>query len=191
MKNITPKFQVIVPILGSFILLITSCGNKFEFIENRNGQSVFLDGARGKVIYVDETNRIIDYLDLNPGETTILDIEMDKRKAAETNERGTIDIPGQDYSVSLSTRFYNNNLLYIINVTPYDSKVSRFADTLRLKFYDRNGFLLGYTDRINDWNTTVDDNGKQIGVQAAGNFPMTLRNYLEIYNWSSPYSSSY
>jgi hypothetical protein len=172
-------------IIFLFLSLLLGCKreNPFVFIETKNGQSVFLDASRGKIIYVDESNRIIDYVDLKPNQETISEIVENKDRAINNKDWGSEDIPETDYSISLSTRFYNNRLLYVLKITPYDDKVKQFARTVSIALSDKNGFNLGEIESTYSWITTVDGNGKEIGLNTQGSIPITLRNYLEIYRW--------
>jgi hypothetical protein len=165
--------------------------NPFVFIETRNGQSVFLDASKGKLIYVDESNRIIDYVDLKPDRTAVDGIVFDKNRSIATKFWGIEDIPGTDYSVSLSTRFYNNRLLYILTVVPYNDKGKQFARTVSIDLSDENGFHLGEIGSNHSWITTVDDDGKETGLNTQGSIPITLRNYLEIYSWGPRWNLNY
>jgi hypothetical protein len=178
---------------ASTAVLLTGCrkDNPFVFIETRNGQTVFLDASKGKVIYVDESNRIIDYVDLKPNGEAISEIVENKSRAINAKEWGAEDIPGTDYSVSLSTRFYNNRLLYLLSIKPYNDKARQFARTVKIELNDRNGFNLGEIDSSYDWVSSVDDAGKEMGLNTQGSIPITLRNYLEIYRWGPRWSSNY
>jgi hypothetical protein len=168
-----------------FGLLLIGCQkNPFEFIETKNGQSVFLDKDKGKVIYVDENNKIIDYLDLNPSAETISSIEFNKNKANTNKEWDITSIPGKNYSISFFTRFYNNNLLYKIKLTPYDDNASAFARTVSIRLMDRNGYPLGGIEPTYTWRRTVDDDGKPVELHTEGYIPITLNNYLEISYYS-------
>lgn len=172
--------------------LTTGCRkeNPFEFIETRSGQAVFLNAAKGNLIYVDESNRIVDHVSLNPDSTVIADIAESKDTALRNKNWGSDDIPGTEYSVSLSTRFYNNRLLYILKITPFDSRVRQFARTISIDLADRNGFNLEEIESTTDWTTTVDGDGEPIGLNTQGGIPITLRNYLEIYDWSPRWATN-
>jgi hypothetical protein len=176
-----------------FSIVISGCqkDNPFVFIETKSGQSVFLDASRGKLIYVDESNRIIDYVDLRPDQTAISEIVKNKDQAINNKDRGSEDVPGTNYSVSLSTRFYNNRLLYVLRITPSDDKIKQFARTVAIDLTDRNGFNLGEIESTYSWTTIVDNDGKEMGLSTQGSIPITLRNYLEIYNWGPRWSSNY
>ncbi|MDR1930103.1 MAG: hypothetical protein LBQ44_05665 [Treponema sp.] len=95
-------------------LAFAGCSKKqeypFSFVEQKGGISVYLDGQKGKIIYIDETNRIIDYVDLRPNSTIVQTIEQNKNDALLDKDRGSKNMPGTDYLVELSTRFYNNRL---------------------------------------------------------------------------------
>jgi hypothetical protein len=190
-KNVLANFVALTIVLVLF-LLVLGCQkeNPFVFIETKNGQSVFLDASKGKLIYVDESNRIIDYVDLMPDQTTVDGIVFNKNKSVNVRDWGSKDIPGTDYSVSLSTRFYNNRLLYILQITPYGDKAIQFARTVSIYLIDSYGFGLGEIESTYSWSSTVDDTGKRIGLNAQGGIPITLRNYLEIYNWGPRWSSN-
>jgi hypothetical protein len=173
--------------------LVTGCQKKnpFVFIETRNGQTVFLDASRGKLIYVDESNRIIDYVNLKPSGSVIKEIVSNKEMAINNKDWGSEDVPGTDYSVSLSTRFYNNRLLYVLNVSPFNDRARQFARTLAIDLSDINGFNLGEIETSYSWVTSVDDTGKETGLNTQGSIPITLRNYLEIYKWNPRWNLNY
>jgi hypothetical protein len=142
-----------------------------------------MDAEKGKLIYVDESNRIIDYVDLRPDQVSIDRIVANKDMAINNKDWGSKDIPGTDYSVSLSTRFYSNRLLYVLKLEPYNDKARQFARTISIDLGDRNGFNLGEIESSYDWTNSVDDTGKEVGMNTQGSIPITLRNYLEIYSW--------
>jgi hypothetical protein len=184
---------LILALISFLSLFITGCKkeNPFVFIETKNGQSVFLDALHGKIIYVDESNRIIDYVDLKPNQVLIEEIAENKERSINTKDWGIEDIPGSDYSVTLSTRFYNNRLLYVLKITPYNEKIKQFARTVSIDLSDKNGFNLGEIESSYDWTITVDDSGKEIGLNTQGSIPITLRNYLEIYHWGPKWGLNY
>ena len=174
------------------VLLLLGCSGKqeypFSYVGERNGQSIYLDGQKGKVIYLDETNRIIDYVDLRPNSSDILAIEKNKVAALQNMDRGKEDIPGQAYSVSLSTRYYSNRLLYIIDIEPYNDNTRRFANSVSIELSDSKGFLLGQITSSSNWTNIVDSEGKRVSMQSQGSIPITLRNYLEIVSWGPKWS---
>jgi hypothetical protein len=178
-KNFTVLFFI--------CLVLAGCSREqeypFSFVEQKSGISVYLDGQKGKIIYIDETNRIIDYVDLRPNSTAIQVIEQNKNDALVNKDRGSKDMPGTDYSIELSTRFYNNRLLYMIKLSPFNDKIKRFARTVSIQLMDDRGFVLGEIESSYDWTTSVDVTGKEIALDAQGSIPITLRNYLEIVNW--------
>ena len=174
------------------VLGLLGCSQKqnypFSYVGERSGQSIYLDGQKGKLIYLDETNRIIDYVDLRPSSSDISAIESRKNEALEILDRGTEAIPSTDYSVSLSTRFYSNRLLYIMEVRPYNDNARRFANSLAVELNDRGGFLLGEINSSSSWTNIVDNSGARIALQSQGSISITLRNYLEIVRWGSRWS---
>jgi hypothetical protein len=191
-KNVFGNFVAVI-VVSVFAFLVFGCQkeNPFVFVETKNGQTVFLDASRGKLIYVDESNRLIDYVDLKPDQVAVDEIIFDKNRSVNTKDWGNRDMPGTDYSVSLSTRFYNNRLLYILAITPYNDKAKQFARTVSIDLSDKNGFDLGNIESTYSWVAVVDDAGKEAGLTVQGSIPITLRNYLEIYNWGPRWSSNY
>jgi hypothetical protein len=153
-----------------------------------SGQSIYLDGENGKIIYIDETNRIIDYVNLRPNSTDVASIENNRMEALKNKDRGKETIPGTDYSVSLSTRYYSNRLLYILKLEPYNDNARRFANSLSVELFDEKRFLLGEIDLSYDWTNIVDDSGQRVKLQTQGSIPITLRNYLEIISWGAKWS---
>jgi hypothetical protein len=178
-KNLAVLFFVCLVFLG--------CSKEqeypFSFVEQKGGISVYLDGQKGKIIYIDETNRIIDYVDLRPNSTIVHAIEQNKNDALMNKDRGNKNMPGTDYSIELSTRFYNNRLLYMMKLSPFNDKIKRFARTVSIQLEDDRGFVLGKIESSYDWTTSVDDTGKEVALSKQGSIPITLRNYLEIVNW--------
>jgi hypothetical protein len=174
------------------VLLLFGCSGKqeypFSYVGERNGQSIYLDDQKGKIIYLDETNRIIDYVDLRPNSSDISLIEKNKTAALQNIDRGKKDIPGQDYSVTLSTRYYSNRLLYIMDIEPYNDNTRRFANSVSVELSDSKGFLLGEISSSYNWTNIVDDEGKRVSMQTQGSIPITLRNYLEIVSWGPKWS---
>jgi hypothetical protein len=190
-KNVLRDFMALVFVsLLAFLAFGCQKENPFVFIETKNGQSVFLDASKGKLIYVDESNRIIDYVDLKPDKTSVEGIVLDKDRSITTIDRGSKDIPGTDYSVSLSTRFYNNRLLYILKIEPYKDNSEQFARTVSIDLSDKTGFKLGEIESTYSWVSIVDDTGKRVGLNTQGSVPITLRNYLEIYGWAPSWRSN-
>ena len=162
----------------------------FSYVGERGGQSIYLDGEKGKIIYIDETNRIIDYVDLRPDSMVVSQIESDKWDALRDQDHGTRNIPGTDYKVSLSTRYYSNRLLYIMRVEPFSDNARNFANTLSVELHDSRGFSLVEIDSSRNWINNVDDSGNRIGLESRGSIQVTLRNYLEIAYWNPRWSTT-
>jgi len=180
--------KLVFVVLVFCALWLLGCNRKqaypFSYVGERNGQSIYLDGQKGKVIYLDETNRIIDYVDLRPNSSDIFVIANNKSEALQNMDRGKKDIPGQDYSITLSTRYYSNRLLYIMVIEPYNDGIRKFANSVSIELSDSKGFLLGEITSSYNWTSIVDGEGKRVSVQSQGSIPITLRNYLEIVSWS-------
>lgn len=168
-----------------FFISITSC-QKYEFIGLKEGQNVFLDNINGKVIYINNSNRVVDYVDLklNSSEITRIQIDKDLNDSAQKMKFwGDKNIPGTKYSLELSTRFYNDKLLYILQIRPYDDGVSRLANTITVDLVDTAGFVLETIDPTR-WIRIVNDEGKAQRLSTSGSLPVTLENYFEIDDWS-------
>ena len=180
------RIVLAVPLGIVLALLVSGCG-KYSYVENTNGLSVFLNERNGNVIYVDDSNRIVDRVKLGAGP----DDRDGANKAAAMSGRewGTREIPGTDFKVSFYTRFYNNQLLYKIEVEPYNNRTLAFARTVVVKLMDDNGFVLGTIPTVYDWTQNVDGNGEPVAVEATGNIMVTLGHYLEIGDWSPLWSS--
>lgn len=112
-------------------------------------------------------------------------------EADSNKDWGSEDIPGTHYSVSLSTRFYDNKLLYILRITPFDNKVKQFARTVSVDLQDKDGFVLAEIDSTLNWTTTVDSAGKEVELNTRGSIPITFRGYLEIYSWGPRWRSNF
>jgi hypothetical protein len=187
MKKVVFCLVSVVLVVGLF----SSCQKQnypFSYVGTQNGQTIYLDGAKGKVVYVDESNRIIDYVSLRPDSNDITNIVYNKTRAIENKDWGERSIPGKEYSLSLSTRFYNNRLLYQIKITPFNDKARQFARTVTVELNDKNGFNLGEIDSTYSWTQTVDSEGNPMGLNTQGSIPITLRNYLEIEYWGPKWS---
>jgi hypothetical protein len=181
--------NTIIGLLGvSFILILAGC-SRYSFVETSDGQSIFLDEYTGKVIYVDSSNRAIDRVDLTV--RTVNQDGTDKSNAMNGHDWGVRDVPGEDYKITFSSRFYNNKLLYKIDVTPNDRNILSFARTVSIKLMDQNGYVLETIESIRYWNHMVDNDGEEIGVNTWGEIPITLGNYLEIKGWSATWQGDY
>ena len=177
------KVLLFMVIIISFICI--SC-QKFSFIETKNGQSVFLDSNNGKVVYVNNSNRVSDYVDLKINEQEIAKIKNDKEindSAQKMKDWGKNSIPGTKYSLEFLTRFYNDKLLYILQIEPYDDNTARIANTITVDLIDTAGFTLE-TIEPPRWTRVVDEKGKTQMLNSGGNIPITLENYMEIFDWS-------
>ena len=175
-------------------LLAVFCGvffvgckeNEFSYIKTRDGQSVFLDGKNGKVIYVNSSNRVIDFVDLNLSAREITTIRRNKeandalQRMREWDKR---TISGTNYSLELSTRFYDDRLLYILEMSPFDNNASGLANTITVHLLDEAGFVLEVL-RPQVWSRIVNSEGKATAMSSRGGIPITLDNYMEISNWS-------
>jgi hypothetical protein len=104
-------------------------------------------------------------------------------------DRGRKSIPGESYSVSLSTRYYGTRLLYILEIEPYDDNARRFASTVSIELTDSKGFILGSIPSSSNWINIVDDSGKRVSLSSQGSIAFTLRNYLEIVSWGPNWTS--
>ena len=155
------KKVVFVLFVVIFIIALAGCfGNQsFVYVGEKNGQSIFLDSNKGKVIYIDETNRFIDYVDLNPSSEAIAQVGRDKFDASITKNFDDKEVPGTNYTISLSTRFNSNHLYYIITVKPYNNNIRDFINTLSVEFLDFRGFLLEEIPSSQNWINIVNDSG--------------------------------
>jgi len=168
-----------------FISLFCFGCQKFEHIGTKDGQTAFLDSSNGKIIYINNSNRVVDYVDLNLSKDEISRIKNDKElndSAQKMKFWGKRDIPGTKYSIELSTRFYNDKLLYILQIGPYDDGISRLANTITVDLVDLDGFSLE-TIEPKRWIRSVDESGKAQKLSTNGNLPITLENYFEISEW--------
>ena len=174
-------FRIMVIIVSLFCI---GC-QKFEYIGTKDGQTAFLDSNNGKVIYINNSNRVVDYVDLKLNTNEISRIRNDKDlndSAQKMKFWGKKDIPGTKYTLELSTRFYNDKLLYILQIGPYDDGLSRLANTITVDLVDLAGFSLETIDTLR-WVQSVDAEGKAQKLSANGNLPITLENYFEIDEW--------
>lgn len=192
----TGKLSIIFLFLILIIILSTSftCSkndntkeNNFSYIGDKNGQSVFLDTKNGKIIYVNNSNRIIDYVDLQLSEQEISKIMQDKEINDSLQKYKVWNdyvISGTKYTLKFSTRFYNDKLLYLLFMTPYDNNASNLANTISIFLCDAAGFdLESFTPK--GWIRSLDADGKPYAMGISGNIPITLENYLEITSWTA------
>ena len=96
-----------------------------------------------------------------------------------------------EFTVKLSTRFYSNRLLYVIELEPFNDRAIRFANTISIELLDRNSFLLGTINRSTNWIRSVDSSGNPSGLTTQGSIPITLRNYLEINSWGPTWQANF
>ena len=173
-------------ILLSMTILVINC-NKYSFVETKNNQSVYLDQEKGKVIFVDETNRIVDSISLNLTVQDIQSIKENKAIVFEPKIFGVKDIGTRSkYFLSLNIRFYNNKLLYLTTIKPYNSGTRRIANTINILLGDSNGFVLEEFSPRGLVITIEDD--EEVGLDTFGSIPITINNYMEIDNWNPQWS---
>jgi hypothetical protein len=173
-------------VIGCTLSLLLGC-SKYSFIENKDGQSVFLDERGGKIIYVDASNRVIEQVDLKT--KTVNQDGTGKTEAMSGKEWRMKTIPGTDFKVTFSSRFYNNKLLYQIQIEPYNNKTRSFARSISIKLTDKKGFVLETISSLYNWTNLVNDTGEDIGLNTYGSIPITLGNYLEINDWGPLWSN--
>ncbi|MDR0598791.1 MAG: hypothetical protein LBG84_01735 [Treponema sp.] len=177
--------------LAALLATVLGCGQKrdypYEFMEEKDGVSVYLDGARGKLIYIDANNNVIDYVSLRPSAKAARTIAENKEQALKTVDRGTDTLRGTAYSISLSTRFYNNRLLYVLELGPKDDMAWSVAGTVEINLMDADGFSVGTIVPLNPWADTIEttDGGTVECLITQGSVPFSLSDYLEFATWES------
>ena len=158
---------------------------KYAYVGEKNGQSIFLNTIEGKAIYVNNKNQVSDYVDLVINEIEIDKIRNDKEHIKSLQyafDWGKQKITNTKYTISLKARYYNDNLLYILEIEPYDINLFRLANTIKIQFVDENGFTLE-TIKTSSWAVTVHDDGTQTNLNTKGSLPITLDNLMEIDRW--------
>jgi hypothetical protein len=103
--------------------------------------------------------------------------------ATANKDWGNEHIPGTNYTVSLSIRYYYYKLLYRINITPYDGEAFDFARTLSIELIDKDGHAFKRINPGNDWRQIVDTSGDPIGLNREGSSLLLIKNYFEISEW--------
>jgi len=167
-----PNFQNISP-------------QKYAYAGEKNGQSIFLNTIDGKAIYVNNKNEISDYVDLVINEIEIDKIRNDKEHIKSLQyafDWGKQKITNTKYTINLKARYYNDNLLYILEIEPYDVYLITFAKTININFIDKNGFTLEKI-KTSSWSATVLDNGTRTNLNTKGSIPITFDNLMEIDQW--------
>jgi hypothetical protein len=178
----------ILSLLAVTVFILSAACQKYSRIGEKDSQSVFLDEYNGKVIYINNSNRVVDYVDLKLNEQEIKEIRTNKElndSLQKMKDWGDNTIAGTKYSLNLATRFYNDKLLYILELKPYDDNITRLANTITVDLTDIVGFTLETIDPER-WTRSVDAEGNPQQLTARGSIPITLENYLEIYDWN-PY----
>jgi hypothetical protein len=175
------------------IVVLTACGQKtelpikrFEIIDSRNGTYVFLDNQQNHLLYINQSNRIYDIipLSLNRQEIQKIKIIRDSTNAKEKyKDWGEIGITGTNYQIALRTRFYNDQLLYVVSMTPYDLPAYNKCEKISIIFYDTRKFIL-YQFYPQNWAQRINKEGKTIAMVSDGSFPFKLDNYIEIDSWN-------
>jgi hypothetical protein len=163
-------------------------GENFQMQQSINGNITILDQANHRLVVVSPSNRIIDVinLDLTPNQISIIKAQK------ESNDRrrkeiywAPYSVPCEKYLVSFSTRYYRDNCIYRISISPYDNKISSGAFSIQtIELSDSSGFILEKIDvSLERWTKVVDEKATPIAYQFVGKVPMTLDNYMEISNW--------
>lgn len=158
---------------------------KYAYVGEKNGQSIFLNTIEGKAIYVNNKNQVSDYVDLDINVIEIDKIRNDKeiiKSFQQAYDWGKQKITNTRYSINLKVRYYNDNLLYILEMEPYDANLYRLANTIKIYFVDENNFTLETIKTIS-WNSRLNNEGKIAELVTSGSLPITLDNLLEIEWW--------
>jgi hypothetical protein len=103
--------------------------------------------------------------------------------ATSNKDWGNRAIPGTNYTIGISTRFYYYKMLYVLRVEPYDEKAYDFSQNISLELVDKNSHTFSRIESDRGWLRSVDFNNNSIGLERKGSKFMTLKNYLEISGW--------
>lgn len=175
----------------ALLFLISGCDlqtqSNFQSIsKDADGRISIIDQAKGRLIIINKSNRIQDVISLSLNSDEIRKIKREKDvqdSSTKIREWPSVDINKTKYTVSLSTRYYKDRLLYKIKFYPADEMSSIRARTISINLRDVNGFVLEKITPQDEWVTVVDSIAAPIEESANGEIPMTLDNYLEIYSF--------
>jgi len=81
----------------------------------------------------------------------------------------------KEINYHLKTSYFNNNLLYIITVEPYDTRFS-YNSRLTANIKNDDGFSL-FTINIRNWEIYSNEKDVQIGFIASGTIQMSIYDY--------------
>jgi hypothetical protein len=190
--------------IGFLSIFFTSCNKfkpqQFSYVGIVDDKTVFLDNDNGKVIYVD-SNRIVNSIDLNSN-TNEINTTKNFEDSFYSGAIFSWDVTkGLKYTFLLSTRFYNKQMLYQLNIKAenmngeivYKPEMEETLKKLREKkiniiFIDKEKFELeSFTPQISE-NISLEDMydtaGNKISeffdVSIQGRIPITFENYMEI-----------
>ena len=108
------KFIAMAMVAIFSALSLTACNKfkqkQFSYVGIIDDKTVFLDNDNGKVLYVGN-NRIVSSIDLNSNTNEINTIKNFEIISSSRNRFGLLQ-----YTYKLSTRFYNNQMLYQLNI---------------------------------------------------------------------------
>jgi len=169
-------------------LLLSSCkeekNENYQVInKDIDGKLSVIDQSKGRIIVINKNNRVNDVVELNLKDDDISKIKLakeDQDKALKIRSWGNTTITGTKYTLSLSTRYYKDKLLYKLTFSPSDAGTPLKARETQINLRDQNGFIIEKINPYSSWVSVVNENGVAQFEQASGEMPMSLDNYLEI-----------
>jgi hypothetical protein len=190
-------------ILIIMIICLSSCSNlitenkskDIQIIKGMDGNTTILDSDNKQLLIIGQSNRIIDVIDLQLTEEQISAIKTQKElndNKVKVNYWNSFTPPKEKYSISFSTRYYKDQCLYRISISPWDTRLQqRGFKLVNLQLSDISGFTLEEVFLpTTDWTRVVDSNGVPTEFQLTGKIPMTLDNYMEVSDWSCTWNSN-
>lgn len=184
-----------VTALCIFITIGCSSRPTMQMVQSVDGKTTILDSKNNRLIVANQSNRIVDVVNLDLTSDQVAFIKSQKEindKKIKVNYWPSFTPPQEKYTVSLSTRYYKDNCLYNITISPYDERLAndRFS-IATIEFSDSSGFILEKVDlSLERWTRMVNDSGIPYEKGISGKIPMTLDNYMEIKNWNCTWHSS-
>ena len=186
MKNIPTVIALSLLALSLSCISNPSHGNVEIFNKSQDGKVTLIDQKKERLLVINSNNRIEDVVDLDISSDQVSKIKALKESQDKSTKIRTwpeVTLNGTTYKVKLSTRYYKDKMLYMIDFSPYDEISTYKSATVTIEMKDANGFTL---ERIipASWSRVVDEKGIPYAHQSTGEIPMSLDNYLEITDYS-------
>lgn len=99
------------------------------------------------------------------------------------------EVEDTDYISRLKTKYKDKKMLYVISIgTPNKAKLNPKYKTFRLTLKDKDGFEITSL-MLDQVSRLVNKNEEKYGISANSYYDLSLKDYLEISNWSLSYYS--